>query len=335
MSVSSLFPNIRFHLRGSGTMLSTNISRFLRFRLHFLLLLGLIFLTFKDDSTHDCIFYTHIYYIVSIHISDAKISLFYGIVYLWRIKQYIITKMATITLSAEKDPMGAAISDYFNHHRADRLRVFSSQFEEDEIPVKELFRSIQSMPVLERTALQMATGRILDVGAGSGCHTLALQEMGKEVCAIDISPLSNEVMKQRGVKDSRLINLFDETFTETFDTVLMLMNGSGIIGTLNNMPAFFQQMKRILRPGGCILMDSSDLRYLFEEEDGSMLIDLAGDYYGEVDFQMQYKDVKGDTFDWLYIDFQTLSLYASECGFKAKLIKEGKHYDYLAKLSLA
>ena len=226
--------------------------------------------------------------------------------------------MATITLSAEKDPMGAAISDYFNHHRADRLRVFSSQFEEDEIPVKELFRSIQSMPVLERTALQMATGRILDVGAGSGCHALALQEMGKEVCAIDISPLSNEVMKQRGVKDSRLINLFDETFTETFDTVLMLMNGSGI-----------------LRPGGCILMDSSDLRYLFEEEDGSMLIDLAGDYYGEVDFQMQYKDVKGDTFDWLYIDFQTLSLYASECGFKAKLIKEGKHYDYLAKLSLA
>ena len=225
--------------------------------------------------------------------------------------------MATTTLSAEKDPMGAAISDYFNHHRADRLRVFSSQFEEDEIPVKELFRSIQSMPILERTALQMATGRILDVGAGSGCHALALQEMGKEVCAIDISPLSVEVMQQRGVNDPRLINLFDETFTETFNTILMLMNGSGIIGRLNNMPGFFQRMKRILRPGGCILMD------------------LAGDYYGEIDFQMQYKDVKGDTFDWLYIDFQTLSLYASECGFKAELVKEGKHYDYLVKLSIA
>ncbi len=158
MSVSSLFPNIRFHLRGSGTMLSTNISRFLRFRLHFLLLLGLIFLTFKDDSTHDCIFYTHIYYIVSIHISDAKISLFYGIVYLWRIKQYIITKMATITLSAEKGPDGSLQSPIISIiTEPDRLRVFSSQFEEDEIPVKELFRSIQSMPVLERTALQMAT----------------------------------------------------------------------------------------------------------------------------------------------------------------------------------
>lgn len=169
----------------------------------------------------------------------------------------------------------------------------------------------------------------------SGCHALALQEMGKDVCAIDISPLSVEVMKQRGVNDPRLINLFDETFSETFDTILMLMNGSGIIGRLNNMPEFFQRMKRILHPGGCIFMDSSDLRYLFEEEDGSIVIDLAGDYYGEIDFQMQYKDVKGDTFDWLYVDFQTLSLYASECGFKAELIKEGKHYDYLVKLSIA
>lgn len=243
--------------------------------------------------------------------------------------------MATTILSAERDPMGAAISDYFNHRRADRLRVFSSQFEEDVIPVKELFRNIQSMPVLERTALQMATGRILDVGAGSGCHALALQEMGKEVCAIDISPLSVEVMKQRGVNNVRLTNLFDETFTETFDSVLMLMNGSGIIGKLSNMPDFFRRMKCILRPGGCIWMDSSDLRYLFEEEDGSIVIDLAGDYYGEIDFQMQYKDVKGEPFDWLYVDFQTLSLYAAECGFKAELVKEGKHYDYLAKLSLA
>lgn len=243
--------------------------------------------------------------------------------------------MATTILSAEKDPMGTAISDYFNHHRADCLRVFSSQFEEDMIPVKELFRTMQSMPMLERTALQMAEGKILDVGAGSGCHALALQEMGKEVCAIDISPLSVEVMKQRGVKESRLVNLFDETFTETFDTILMLMNGSGIIGRLSNMPDFFQRMKLLLRPGGCVLMDSSDLRYLFEEEDGSIVIDLAGDYYGEIDFKMQYKNVKGDTFDWLYVDFQTLSLYASECGFKAELVKEGKHYDYLAKLSIA
>lgn len=242
--------------------------------------------------------------------------------------------ISTNLLSADKDPMGAAIADYFEHHRADRLRVFSSQFDEDEIPVKELFRAEKQMPLLERTALSMATGRILDVGAGSGCHSLALQEAGKEVHAIDISPLSIEVMKRRGVQNVAQINLFDERFCESFDTILMLMNGSGIIGKLENLPAFFKKMKQLLRPGGCVLMDSSDLSYLFEEEDGSIVIDLAGDYYGEVDFQMQYKEIKGDSFDWLYIDFQTLNLYATENGFKAELVKKGKHYDYLAKLTL-
>lgn len=237
-------------------------------------------------------------------------------------------------LSADKDPMGAAIADYFKQGKAARLRVFSSQFDEDEIPVRELFRTKQQMPLLERTALEMATGKILDVGAGAGCHSLALQEAGKEVYAIDISPLSVEVMKQRGVRNAAHTNLFSEQFADSFDTILMLMNGSGIIGKLENLPYFFQRMKLLLRPGGCILMDSSDLRYLFEEEDGSIVIDLAGDYYGEVDFQMQYKDIKGDSFDWLYIDFQTLSLYAAENGFKAELIKKGSHYDYLAKLSI-
>lgn len=243
--------------------------------------------------------------------------------------------METTLLTAGKDPMGAAISDYFNTHKADKLRVFSSQFDEDEIPVKELFRPFRQMPLLERTALELATGKILDVGAGSGCHTLALQEAGKEVCAIDISPLSVDVMRQRGVKDARLVNLFDARFAETFDTILMLMNGSGIIGRLENLPFFFQKMKQLLRPSGSILMDSSDLRYLFEDEDGSFVINLADDYYGEIDFRMQYKDIEGTPFDWLYIDFQTLSLYASDNGFQAKLVKEGKHYDYLARLTVA
>ncbi len=230
--------------------------------------------------------------------------------------------------------MGQAIADFYKNGHADLLRVFSSQFEEDEIPVKQLFRTEVQMPAIEQKALQMAEGRILDVGAGSGCHSLALQQAGKEVLAIDISPLSVETMESRGVRQVRHVNLFDESFCETFDTVLMLMNGSGIVGRLENLPAFFRRMKQILRPNGCILMDSSDLRYLFEEEDGSFSIDLAAGYYGEVDFQMQYKQVKGDSFDWLYIDFQTLSYYAAESGFRTELVMEGKHYDYLVRLSV-
>ena len=242
--------------------------------------------------------------------------------------------MKTNLLSPQKDPMGSAIADYFAKGRAAKLRVFSSQFEEDEIPAEQLFRTFDEMPELEQEALRLASGKILDCGAGSGCHALALQEMGKEVEAIDISSLSVEVMQKRGVRQAYQINLFDENYLQKFDTILMLMNGSGIIGRLENMGAFFAKMKQLLNPGGCIYMDSSDLRYLFEDEDGSFLVDLAAGYYGEIDFRMQYKQIKGEPFDWLYVDFQTLSYYAAENGFKAELVKEGEHYDYLACLKI-
>ncbi|WP_278626384.1 methyltransferase domain-containing protein [Parabacteroides gordonii] len=235
-------------------------------------------------------------------------------------------------LTPDKDPMGAAIADYYANGKATKLRVFSSMFDEDEIPVKQLFRNFHEMPEAERKALRISTGKILDVGAGSGCHSLALQEMGKEVKAIDISPLSIETMQKRGVKDVALQNFFSQQFTGSFDTILLLMNGSGIVGRIANLSIFFQTIKKLLAPGGCVLMDSSDLRYLFEDEEGDLDIDPEDDYYGEVDFRMQYKNIKGDSFDWLYIDFQTLSLHAANNGFKAEMIKEGEHFDYLAKI---
>lgn len=237
-------------------------------------------------------------------------------------------------LPPHKDPMGAAIAEYYRTGRASTLRVFSSQFDEDEIPVGQLFRTFDEMPLIEQQALTLAKGRILDVGAGSGCHALALQAMGKEVTAIDISELSVEVMRERGVGEAQAVDLYDERLDEQYDTILLLMNGSGIIGNIEGMERFFRRMKQLLTPGGCIYMDSSDLKYLFEEEDGSYLIDVAGDYYGVVDFRMQYRQVKGDTFDWLYIDFDTLACYAAQYGFCAELVSQGEHYDYLAVLKM-
>ena len=236
-------------------------------------------------------------------------------------------------LSPIGDPMGAAIMDYHKNGKADTLVVRSSMFDDDEIPVSDLFRSFDDMPELEKIALDMACGRILDVGAGSGCHSLALMKMGKDVSAIDISPLSVQVMLERGVH-ARQVNFYDPAFDERFNTVLMLMNGTGIIGNLDNIGRFFERLKTVLAPGGTVLIDSSDLRYLYEEEDGSLMIDLAGDYYGQLDYQMQYKGVVGEPFDWLYLDFNTLAYYAEEYGFKAEAVAEGEHYDYLAKLSL-
>ena len=241
--------------------------------------------------------------------------------------------MNTQVLDARHDPMGAAIADFYKNGIAGRLRVLSSMFDEDEIPVAHLFREEDEMGELELKALGLSKGRILDVGAGAGCHALALQDKGMSVTAIDVSPLSVEVMAKSGVDDARLVNLYDDALCEKFDTILMLMNGSGIIGKIANMPQFFARIDSLLAEGGQVLMDSSDLIYLFEDEEGGVDIDLAGDYYGEVDFVMQYKNIKGEPFDWLYIDFETLAFHATENGFVAKLVAEGEHYDYLARIT--
>ena len=245
-------------------------------------------------------------------------------------------------LQAGKDPMGAAIYDFHKTGKAGKLIVHSSMFDDDEIPVADLFRKFDKMPALEQKALECATGNILDVGAGSGCHSIALMKMGKDVTAIDISPLSVQVMLDRGVH-ARQVNFYDPAYDEKFDTVLMLMNGTGIIGNLDNIENFFTRTKAILQPDGSVLIDSSDLRYLFEEEDGSLMIDLADEYYGLLDYQMEYvpsrrrsstPSVLGESFDWLYVDFETLAIYAEESGFTAELLEEGEHYDYLAKLTI-
>ena len=234
-------------------------------------------------------------------------------------------------MKIDKDPMGQAIADYHQLGRAGRLRVFSPMFDEDEIPVATLFRRPDEMPAIEKEALQVASGSILDVGAGAGCHSLALQAMEKRVTAIDISPLAVATMRERGVKDVLEQDFF--TLDGQFDTILMLMNGIGIVGTLSRLPAFFMQVDRLLAPGGQLLCDSSDICYIFEDEDG--FIDLTGveGYYGELTYQMQYKSIKGEPFPWLFIDPETLREQATAHGFNCDILVRGPHYDYLARLT--
>lgn len=229
------------------------------------------------------------------------------------------------------DPMGHAIADYHAMGRAARLRVLSLKFDEDEIPVPMLFRRFDEMPAIEQEALKVADGAILDVGAGAGCHSLALQAMEKRVTAIDISPLAVATMRQRGVHDVREQDFF--TLDGQFDTILMLMNGIGIVGTLSRMDAFFLQVDHLLAPGGQVLCDSSDLCFLYEDEDG--IIDLTGveGYYGEVTYQMQYKSIKGEHFPWLFIDPETLREQAAAHGYHCDILVRGEHYDYLARLT--
>ncbi len=235
-------------------------------------------------------------------------------------------------LSPLKDPMGQAIKDYYDGKKLGELVVSSSMFDDDIMPIPLLFRELNLMNSLEAKALELAKGRILDVGAGSGCHSIVLSDRGEDVEAIDISALSVEVMRRRGIA-ARQVSFFSANLEGKYDTILMMMNGIGIVGSVSNMDKFFNKAKELLNEGGQILLDSSDLQYLYLDDDGSCLVNLADGYYGEIDFQMEYKGVRSDEFNWLYIDFQTLAYYAERNGFKAELIESGEHYDYLARLT--
>lgn len=235
-------------------------------------------------------------------------------------------------LNKQNDPMGLAIRDFFETGSNQPLRILSSMFEEDEMPVPNLFRNEMNMPDIERQALKLCKGRTLDVGAGAGCHSLVLQQNNIDVTAIDISPNSVEIMRERGIKQAYYADFFTDDFGTEFDTILMLMNGMGIAGSLNRLPQLLERCAELMRTDGCILADSSDLRYVFEDENGNLDWNAADGYYGEIDFQIIYGSCKGPTFNWLYVDFTSLQLAAKQAGLVAELIKKGKHYDYLARL---
>lgn len=236
-------------------------------------------------------------------------------------------------LSTDKDPMGLAIRDFWKEKKEMQINVFSDIVDDDVIPVSYLFRDKAVWPKIEKEAVRLARGKTLDVGAGTGVHSLVLEEKGLSVTALEWSPLACDVMRQRGLKDVHCTDVFQYSTNEKYDTILLLMNGIGLAGTLENLKLVFQLLKTWLREGGQILLDSSDVRFLFEESDGSMYIDLNGSYYGEMSFEMEYKGVKGDRFPWVYVAFDILKMHAEESGLQCELLCEGEHYDYLARLT--
>ncbi len=226
------------------------------------------------------------------------------------------------------DPMGKAITEFWKTGQPDFIQVFSDIAEPDMMPVEYLFRDYDSMPALEKTALKHAEGKILEVGAAAGSHSLWLQENGKNVTALDISSLSVTVMKQRGIQNVVQSDFFHYHPQEKYDTLLFLMNGTGIAGTLKNFPRFLSHCRSLLKKGGKVLLDSSDLAYMFEDGD-----ELPDHYYGEVSYIMEYKGIKSEPFHWLFIDFYTLTKYVNASGGSCRILKEGEHYDYLAEIS--
>ncbi len=236
-------------------------------------------------------------------------------------------------MKSHSDIFGIAFHDFMNGNVNEKISIHTSVSGIEELPVMYFFRGINELPEWEKIALKMCKGRVLDIGAGTGSHALILQYSGHDVTAIDISPGSVEVMKKRGVKNAVLSDFHEYTDPLKFDTLLFLMNGLGLAGEISKLKDTLNHCKTLLKENGKILLESSDLIYLYEEEDGSALIDLAANYYGEVEYTLSYRNYKGKPFKWLFVDYENLEYIAKECGFNSELIYRGDNYNYLAELS--
>jgi len=230
-----------------------------------------------------------------------------------------------------KDLMGKAIWDYYHANSPENIETETSISELDGLPVAYLFRNFEEMNLLEQKALQLAKGKTLDVGSGAGSHSLYLQnERNLAVTALDISPKSIEVCKLRGIRNAVCENLSDYS-GEKFDTILLLMNGTGIFETIDKLDFYLQKLYALLNPNGQILIDGTDILYMYEEEDRGFSIPAAN-YYGELDYIVHYKGESEAPIKWLYLDFENLQDAALENGFQTELILE-EGDAYLASLS--
>lgn len=228
--------------------------------------------------------------------------------------------------------MGQAISDYASGRPCRRLIVSSPIFDDDEMPVAHLFRTEQAMSALERRALQLCRGRVLDVGAGAGCHSLVLQQRGFYVTALERSALSADTMRQRGIRQVVTGDIFTQPFSAKFDTLLLLMNGLGLCGTLQRLPVLLRRLASLLAPGGQIVTDACDLRPVFTDDDGTFHAEDFDGYYGEVTYTMRYGALRSAPFSWLYVDEATLAAVARSSGLTMDVALRGDQADYLAVL---
>lgn len=231
-----------------------------------------------------------------------------------------------------KDLIGKAILDFQTNNAPENIQTETDISEPEEMDINYLFRSYTEMPQIEQMALNACRGKVLDVGCGAGSHSLHLLKKGMDVTAIDVSKFAVEACRLRGISNAKTLNILDLKDT-TFDTILLLMNGTGIFGSLHRIDQYLTHLKSLLNPGGQILLDSSDLIYMYEtDEDGGIWIPTDKAYYGELTFTIRYKGEVEDPFPWLYLDFNTLQNAANANGLRCELFYEGTHYDYLAKL---
>ena len=183
------------------------------------------------------------------------------------------------------------------------------------------------LPELDRIAVERCAGRVLDIGAGAGSHSLAIQDRGLDVTSIDISAKAVTVMSERGCPDARVGDVFD-SYSAPFDTILVILN-IGIVRNLDGLARFLKQLERLLTDDGQLVTDSIDPRNSEDESYRKYTQDkiAKGCYLGERTLRFEYKDQVSDWFEWMHIDPDTLGHYVDAAGYSMKhLGSDGKRY---------
>ena len=227
-----------------------------------------------------------------------------------------------------KDILGNAISDFYFNRSPAKLWVHDEHGPKVEMPVVTYFRNKENLNELEQIAIAECRGRVLDIGAGAGSHALILQDKGVDVMALDISPGNISVMQDRGVNKIVNLDIF-EYKSQPYDTLLLLMNGIGLAGSIDGLRLLLQHFKTLLAQSGQLLFDSSDVAYLYEHG-----LPKSGPYYGEIACRYQYKSKKTDWYTWLYIDQHLMKTIAAEEGWELTILFEDDDDQYLGRLTL-
>jgi 2-polyprenyl-3-methyl-5-hydroxy-6-metoxy-1,4-benzoquinol methylase len=235
-------------------------------------------------------------------------------------------------------PHGAAMLDYFNGKTDAAVNVYSDTKDWHAVPMKIFFRGADEFLPFEALAIELAAargGRVLDAGAGSGCHALPLQERGLEVVGLDVVPEAVEIMQKRGLRQTHCGDLF-EYHAPPFDTILMMMNGTVIIERLARLDPFLRHLRSLTKPDGQVLLTSTDLRRLGKPEELARHEEMrrAGRYFGEMHWQLEYQGEKGEPFTGLLVDPETLAEVAQSAGWNSEVLGITKEGYYLARLKL-
>ena len=231
-------------------------------------------------------------------------------------------------------PLGRALLDFHHGATSARITVHTDLWVDEPTPVEEFYRpDDQPLPELEKTALNLCRGRTLDFGAGAGRHALELQRRGLEVTAIDVASEAVEVMRERGVADARCGD-FTALRGERFDTILLLMHGIGLVGTLEGLASFFDHINDLLEENGRIIFDSADLGIVMPEQFDEGLAEwrAGGLYPGEVEYRLTYGDLEGEPYPWLFVDPVTLADRARVAGFRSEMVARGHRGSFLARV---